>query len=177
MSTLFNMTEDEAKLFDMPVDDRGLLRRFDDAKSNHSAKGVVKWFRKKTVTLDNGADGIDGDAVGVLTAWKPPGLMDGIEMSVITLILDKIDHGVLDDDGNPTGELYGKMSNSKHWAGDVIKNMAEIEDDNRVKNVIKAWLEKNVLVEAEYTNDRRKTRIGLKVVAENRPDRPQEVFT
>ena len=90
---------------------------------------MVKWFKKRTVLLDNGADGIDGDAVGVLAAWKPPGLMDGIEMSVITLILDKIDHGVLDDDGNPTGELYGKMSN--RVGRDVIKNMAEIEDDNR----------------------------------------------
>ena len=89
------------------------------------------------------------------------------------MILDKIARGVLDEDGRPTGELYGKASNSKHWAGEVIKDMAEIDDDNRVKNVIKAWLETKVLVEAEYTNDRRKVRTGLQVVRENRPDQPQ----
>ena len=72
----------------MPVDDRGYYVRFDDAKSNHSAKGVVKWF-KRTVTLDNGADRIDGDAVGVLAAWRPPGLMDSVHMGDITLVLGR----------------------------------------------------------------------------------------
>ena len=170
MSTLFGMTEEEASLCNIPSEERGLYVRFDDAKSNHSAKGVVKWFRKNTITLDNGVGDVAGDEVGVLAAWKPPGVMAGVAMDVITLILDKIARGVLDEDGRPTGELYGKTSNSKHWAGEVIKQMAEIDDDDRAKNIIKAWLENKVLVEAEFTNDRRKTRIGLQVVSENRPD-------
>jgi hypothetical protein len=177
MSTLFGMTEDEAKLYGVPADDQVKYVRFDDAKSNHSAKGNAKWFEKKTVRLNNGIEPLPGDDVGVLSQWKPPGIMEGIEMHIITLILDKIAHGVFDEDGNPTGELYGKVSSSKQWAGEVIKNMAGIDDDNRAKSIIKTWLEKNVLVEAEYTNDRRKTRIGLQVVSENRPDRPQEVYT
>lgn len=167
MSTLFGMTEDEAKMMNVPVDDRGSYVRFDDAKSNHSSKGVVKWFQKKTIRLDNGNERIGGDDVGVLTHWKPPGVMDGVGMSTITLILNKIARGVTDDDGNPTGELYGKLSNSKHWAGEIIKDMAEIDDDGRAKSVIKAWLENKVLIEAEYRNSQRKLRTGLQVVSEN----------
>ena len=78
MSTLFGMTEDEAKICNIPDDERGYYVRFDDAKSNHSNKGVVKWFRKKSITLDNGNERISGDEVGVLTAWKPPGVMAGV---------------------------------------------------------------------------------------------------
>ena len=48
--------------------------------------------------------------------------------------------------------------------------MAEIDDDNRVKSIIKSWLENKVLVEAEYKNSQRKLRTGLQVVSENRPD-------
>ena len=111
-------------MFDVPVDDRGYYVRFDDAKSNHSAKGVVKWFRKRTVTLDNGADGIDGDAVGVLAAWKPPGLMDSVAMPDISLVLDAIARGVLDEDGSPTGQLYSPAPNSgDRYVGKKIENM------------------------------------------------------
>jgi len=177
MSTLFGMTEDEAKLFDVPTDERNLYVRFDDAKANHSKKGVVRWFEKKTVALDNGDGVIAGDEVGVLSAWKPPGLMDNIGMPIITLILDKIARGVTDDDGNQTGELYGKRSNSRCWAGEIIKDMAEMDDDDRAKGLIKLWLENKVLVETEYKNDRRKLRTGLQVIPENRPDRAMENFT
>ena len=106
MSTLFTMSEAEAELFNVKVDDRLTYVRFDDAKSNQSKMGVAKWFEKKSITLNNGIGPIPGDDVGVLVPWNPPGLMDGIGMFDIGLVLDAIGRGVLDDDGQPTGRLW-----------------------------------------------------------------------
>ena len=173
MSTLFNMTEDEAKLLDVLEDDRTDYVRFDDAKSNHSAKGVVKWFRKRTVILDNGNERFGGDEVGVLAPWKPPGLMDSVHMGDITQVLDAIARGVVDDDGAPTGQLYSPATNSDRYVGDQIAAMLGASDE-KAKGMVKAWLESGVLLVVEYDDPKqRKPRKGIRVVAGKRPDMAQ----
>jgi hypothetical protein len=177
MSTLFNMTEPEAALYNVPVEDRQTYVRFDDAKSNHSAKGVVKWFAKKTVSLPNGTAEIPGDEVGVLEPWKPPGVFGGVEMEVITLILDRIDRGVVDDDGQPTGALWRPQARSEHWVGEIFFSALELDsedadDQARVKTMLKQWLENEVLRLVDHRESgQRKPRKAVEVVPENRPDR------
>ena len=109
----------------------------------------MKWFRKRTVTLDNGADGIAGDAVGVLAAWKPPGLMDSVAMPDISLVLDAIARGVLDEDGSPTGQLYSPAPNSDRYVGKKIEKMLGASEE-KARGMVKAWLESGVLESVEY---------------------------
>ena len=60
----------------------------------------------------------------MLAAWKPPGLMDGVAMPDISLMLDKIARGVLDEDGMPTGQLYSPAPNSgDRYVGKKIEAM------------------------------------------------------
>ena len=70
--TFFNMTEDEATAMGVEVDDRVNYVRFDDGKANYSKRGLVRWFEKKTVTLENGTAFIPADDVGVLVPGSRP---------------------------------------------------------------------------------------------------------
>jgi hypothetical protein len=172
LSTLFTMTEDEATAFDVPVDERTTYVRFDDAKANQSRVGMVKWFEKKSVVLNNGTAFAPGDEVGVLVPWKPPGLLDGVSMHTIGLALDTIDRGVLDEDGQPTGQKYGPTAASKaRWVGNVVMQLFGCDED-RAKDVTRVWLKNGVLEAVEYDDPvQRKFRTGVLVVAANRPDR------
>jgi hypothetical protein len=176
MSTLFNMTEAEATLYNVANADRETYVRFDDAKSNHSAKGVVKWFRKGTVTLPNGTAEIPGDEVGVLVPWKPPGAFEDVDMPILTLILDRIARGATTDEGAPAG-LWRTAPQAKNWVGEVFLSALELdgtnEDDRaQVKTMLKQWLDNQVLRIVEFADPgQRKTRKGVEVVPENRPDR------
>jgi AAA domain/Bifunctional DNA primase/polymerase, N-terminal len=177
LSTLFTMTEDEAKLFNIPPEERDQYVRFDDAKANHSAKGRVKWFRKITVSLNNGTGLIAGDDVGVLDPWQPPGIMDGVTARELGLALETIDRGVLADDGRPTGQLFGPTVMSKdRFAGRVLEQMLGIPEE-RAKQMIKAWLESGALYTVEYDDpQQRKPRTGVKFDRNKRPDGAPEVF-
>jgi hypothetical protein len=177
LSTLFTMTEDEAKLFNIPPEERDQYVRFDDAKANHSAKGRVKWFKKITVALNNGTGLIAGDDVGVLEPWQPPGIMDGVTARELGLVLETIDRGVLADDGRPTGQLFGPTVMSKdRFAGRVLEQMLGIPED-RAKQMIKAWLESGTLYTVEYDDpQQRKPRTGVKFDRNKRPDGAPEMF-
>jgi len=177
LSTLFTMTDDEAKLFNIPPEERDQYVRFDDAKANHSAKGKVKWFRKITISLNNGDGFIPGDDVGVLDPWQPPGIMDGVTARELGLALETIDRGVLADDGRPTGQLFGPTVMSKdRFAGRVLEQMLGIPDE-RAKQMIKAWLESGTLYTVEYDDpQQRKPRTGVKFDRNKRPDGAPEVF-
>ena len=177
LSTLFTMTEDEATLFNVPPEERDQYVRFDDAKANHSAKGRVRWFRKITVSLNNGAGLIPGDDVGVLEPWKPPGVMDGVTAHELGLALETIGRGVMDDNGRPTGQLFGPTIMSKdRFAGRVLEQLLGIPEE-RSKQMIKAWLESGALYTVEYDDpQQRKTRTGVKFDPAKRPDIVAEVF-
>lgn len=60
-STLYTMTDKDAKKYSIPSSERHTYIRLDDAKANLSLmSGVARWFRKDTLKLPN------GDDVGVL---------------------------------------------------------------------------------------------------------------
>ena len=171
--TFFNMTEDEATAMGVEADDRVNYVRFDDGKANYSKRGLVRWFEKKTVTLENGTAFIPADDVGVLVPWAPPGPLDGVTMHDIGLALDTIDRGLLDDNGAATGQFYTVKSNNQskeRWAGKVLTRMLGCTDAV-ARTLIKKWLKEDVLEEFDYTDPvQRKPRAGVKTVPKNRPD-------
>lgn len=172
MSTIFGMTDEEAKMMDVPPADRYKYIRFDDAKGSYAlATTHAKWFEKKSVTLNNGNGLVPGDEVGALEPWTPPGLLDTVSIGTIHTIIATIDKGVLDEAGMPTGELYGAHGNSTNWAGKVIQDRAGC-DKAKAKKILEMWLKDGALVEVQYKNANRKDRDGVKAG----PNRPGEVL-
>jgi len=169
ISTIFGMTEEEAKLMDVPSEERNKYVRFDDAKANMSLiTKQARWFEKVSFDLRNGNGLVESDQVGVLKPWSPPGLLDSVSMATIHAILDTINRGVLAEDGRPTGELYGAHGNSSTWAGDVIMDATGC-DKGKAKKILERWMEEGCLVEVQYKNGNRKERAGLKCDPAKRP--------
>lgn len=170
MSTLFAMTADEADVMGIKPEDRVRYVRFDDAKGNHNLMtGKARWFEKATVQLNNGTGLIPGDDVGALIPWKPPGLMDGFTVEALNQVLDVIDAGIRDEDGNKTGQLYGGHPNSKVFVGRVIADHLGC-DEARARKVASTWLETGVLQVADYTDPAtRHRRSGVMSDLQKRP--------
>ena len=87
---LSSMNEEEAGTLGIPVDDRLQYVRLDDAKANLSKRaGKARWFRLSDVTLDNAQPPYQrGDEVGVVGAWEPPNVWNGMQDA--NAILDRI---------------------------------------------------------------------------------------
>lgn len=168
--TLFDMTADEAAAMGIPLEDRTNYVRFDDAKANHNKKGVVRWFEKQSVNLGNGTGFIDGDDVGVLVPWKPPGLLEAFSDRELNLVLDSIDKGVMDDAGTYTGQFYSPRSNGgDRWVGKVLMRMLDVSEES-AKAVVKSWLESGLLEVEDYDDPvQRKSRKGVRVDSAKRP--------
>ncbi len=171
VSTLFAMTEDEAKTLSIPPEERGNYVRFDDAKANLSlVSAIAKWFVKKSVTIPNGRELLPGDEVGVLEPWKPPGVLEGFTAQSLNLLLDAIDRGLLNDDGQPSGARYTFARNSKaRWVGDVIETHLRCDEDKAMQ-IARLWKKSGLLVESEY-HDGKQERKGLHVDGSKRPGR------
>lgn len=165
VSTLFGMTKTEAQAMGIKEEERCDYLRYDDAKANlNKLSPYAKWFKKVSVTLDNARDDIPGDDVGALEPWKPPGLMDGITDELITRFMHRVDEGLLDKNGVPTGEYYTISSRKENdyeifrWVGVLVKEFFGIDDDTRAGQMIKAWREAKPprLIEHEYKSKKQR---------------------
>ena len=172
LSTLFDMTEDEASAMSIEPEKRFDYVRFDDAKANHAKKGAVRWFEKVTRQLSNATAFIPADDVGVLVPWTPKDALEGVSTQELGLLLDTIERGLLDDSGAATGQLWSDQVNAKgRWVGKLCVRMLECTDE-AAKNLIREWIKNDVLKVVDYSDPvLRKPRTGLRVVAANRPDR------
>ena len=166
-STLFTMTEEEAKALGIPADERNMYVRFDDAKVNQSLKKEARWFEKVSVTLSNGNGFDDPDQVGALRPWAPPNAFAGCSEREIYNALLMIDRGLEDVEGRMTGERFTHRTNSKEgtdgkrWAGHPVMAALGVNEE-RAKLIIKEWIKNGMLVEDEYEDPvQRKVRRGL----------------
>jgi len=170
--TLFGMTEDEAAAVNIPVEDRSEYVRFDDAKTNYAKIERARWFRKKSVSLDNGNGFVPADEVGVFEPWSPPGALDGVSMHDLGRVLDTIDRGIMNENG-PTGQFYsasGTADEKSRWAGRVMMDLLGCSSVV-ARSLIKDWLKNEVLETFDYLDPaQRRSRKGVKSVPKNRPD-------
>ena len=85
-------------------------------------------------------------------------------------MLDKIARGVLDDDGRPTGQLYGPAPNSDRYVGKKIEAMLGASAEKAAAWSRPGW-NPACLRDVEYDDPKqRKPRKGVRVVAGKRPD-------
>jgi hypothetical protein len=169
VSTLFTMTEKEAGelIPKQPIEDRFKYIRFDDAKANLTLMTFsARWFEKKTVTLPNAGEELPPDEVGVLSPWSPPDPMDGLDVRTVNAIFDLISKGVLDEDGQETGDLFTasrRGRSNKRWAGNVIHQFINC-DDKAAQKIINKWIENKFLEEITAQTSNRKMASGLRVI-------------
>lgn len=161
VSTLFTMTEDEATVFAIRPEDAYRYVRFDDAKANLTLmNGKAKWFEKVSHELPN------GDSVGVLKPWAPPGVFDGVSIDTITGILQTLDQGR--DGGKYLYNVKAGPEITEAWAGSVVMEATGC-DRARATKIISEWLQSGLLVKAEYTHSNRHAKVGVRVDFSKRP--------
>jgi hypothetical protein len=161
VSTLFTMTDEEAALFSLKPDEAHRYVRFDDAKANLTLiTGKARWFEKVSHELPN------GDSVGVLKPWKPPGVFDGVSVETITDILQTIDAGR--EGGKYLYNVKAGPDVTPAWGGHVIMQ-ATACDRARATKIMGEWAKSGLLVQAEYTSEHRKPKMGLRVDFTKRP--------
>src|SRR5262249_14164685 len=96
--TCMPMSEDEAKAFGIPEEDRRDYIRVDSAKVNITkASPHAKWFHLVSVKLDNPTELYpSGDEVQTVEPWTPPATWADVSPTLANKILDDIDRGTPD---------------------------------------------------------------------------------
>jgi hypothetical protein len=172
VSTLFPMTTREAESMGVDDDKRGLYLRYDDAKANLNIKSpFARWFFKQTITLDNASAELPGDDVGVLIPWAPAG--PSVLEAQIVAFFDRVDRGIIDQDGKPTGEFYTfKKGDSARSIIDFAMEFFEIEASATAEKMIEGWRREHRLEQVPYRSPRQR-KARARVISERDPNAPK----
>ena len=153
------MTEDEAKAFGVPEDERRLLFRVDSAKvSLTKPSATTQWFKLASVNLDNGSDTYpNGDEVQTVERWTPPELFEGFSTVDLNKALDRLRAGMGD------GRLYSAAPSAKvRAAWRVLKEICPAQNESRCREIIAAWVKNEVLSIGTYYDEKeRKENEGI----------------
>ncbi len=147
--SLATMSEQEAERLGVDPDHRGSIIRVDNAKLNLAPPPTeAVWLRLVSICLDNGAKDRPADYVQAVERWEAPSPWDGMPMTMVLRILDKIQAGP----GN--GEFYAYAASAKdRWAGSVLMDDAS-RTIGQAKAILKAWKEAGLLTEDSYKSPR-----------------------
>lgn len=182
ISTLFTMSAEDYEVYEDAIkkqfpaqSDKGRFVRFDDAKATFSLMSpTASWFRKVSVGLGNGHDGIPEDEVGVLVPWMPPDPFEDMDCATANRILDEIAVGVRADSGKPTGDPYSlsNKAGTKRWVGVLLQRELTCSPAD-AKKIAEKWFENGVLVEylAPTSTSKGNNSKCLRVVDAMRPGR------
>ncbi len=164
--TLTPMSESEAALFGVSVDDRALLVRLDSGKVNLVRRSPhARWLKLVGVSIGNGNPLYpNGDEVQTVERWMAPDLFEGLSSATLNAILTEIDEGL------PGGKLYSdhpKATDRAAWRI-VAKHVDRTEPQAR--QIIKEWVKNGLLYPCTFFEEgQRKDRQGLRVNATKRP--------
>jgi len=176
VSTLFPMTTREAETMLKPADQdkRGLYLRYDDAKANlNIISPFARWFFKQTITLDNKTPELPGDDVGVLIPWKPEG--PSVLEAQIVAFFKRVDQGIVDQDGQPTGEFYAFDSRGRKTGRSIVdfaQEFFEIETRTAAEKLVDDLKRNKRLEQIQYRSPRQR-RASPRVVSELDPAAPK----
>jgi hypothetical protein len=171
--TLTPMSEAEAKLFNIEPENRRAYVRLDSAKVNIAApSGKAEWFRIVGQPIGNGTDEYpNGDTVQVVEPWSPPDAWTGTTSIELNAILNEIDHGLVDEDGKPTGQRYSNSPKAdKRAVLPVVQKHYPDKPEGLCRTIIHAWLDTGLLYPEDYDDPvEYRKRKGLKVDNSKRP--------
>jgi hypothetical protein len=176
VSTLFPMTEKESELLltEQQRNDRSLYLRYDDAKANLNLTTVVaRWFKKRDIKLDNAdEDGQDADQVGTLVSEQLQRSSENFLEVDIIRFLKSVDRGMLDKDGNSTGEYYtfetrkAKEHELSRYVGDFAKEFFKFPSLNQAAQYINKLVDKKRLRDGPKYKSKRSRHERTRCVSE-----------
>jgi hypothetical protein len=113
-----------------------------DDKHNMAPPEVADWFEIIGVSLNNANDVHEADSVGVVTQWKPPGAMDGVDATHLFAVQRALNGGTYwANSQSPTG-----------WAGEAVANIMKLDvadprSKKKIEGMLKVWLRSGALKE------------------------------
>jgi hypothetical protein len=134
---LNTMTKKEAGEFRVTSERRRYFKVENGKSSMFVPSDEADWFESKPVSLGNGFGGSDGDSVGAVTRWEPPGTFENITHVMIGVALDTVRKGVWRHDVR-----------SPAWVGKAIASVLDLDADEQkdtLKRIIKQWITNNIL--------------------------------
>jgi hypothetical protein len=171
--TCLQMTEEEARAFDISQEDRRDYIRVDSGKVNIArASRNARWFHLVNVPLDNEtAQYPGGDQVQTVEPWKPPDAWIGTTSMGLNAVLTDIARGPVDANGKPTGRRYSEHPSATGRAvWPVVQKHYPAKTEAQCKEIIRRWMEEGLLYPDEYDDPiDYKKRNGLYVDDSKRP--------
>jgi hypothetical protein len=166
--TLTYMSEEEAKLYSIPVENRRLYIRLDSSKVNIvEQSGKPTWFRFIGVPIGNATPQYpNGDTVQTVEPWSPPETWAGISTETLNVILTAIERGTEE------GQRYsaGPKTGEARAAWRVVQRHCPDKTEGQCREIIRQWLKTELLVPKEYYDPvQRKDLSGLHVNDSKRP--------
>lgn len=146
------MSEKDADRLGLEPDERRFHIRADNAKLNLAPPpSEAVWLRLESVDLPN------GDKVQAARRWDPPSPWGNLPMKMIVQTLDAIAAG------RPNGDLWSPRKEAKDgWVGRVVVDMTAVTEGQALE-IVRQWLDTNLLTVEEFKNADRQMRKGIKV--------------
>src|SRR5262249_49195212 len=166
--TCMPMSEDEAKAFGIPEEDRRDYIRVDSAKVNITkASRHAKWFHLVSVKLDNPTELYpSGDEVQTVEPWTPPATWADVSPTLANKILDDIDRGT--PDGRKYSDHHKADDDRQAWR--IVQSHLPDKTDAQCREIIKTWRKNDLLTSREYDDPvQRRPQMGLFVNPAKRP--------
>lgn len=130
---------------------RSFFRMYSDKANMAPPAEISDWYEIKNVMLPN------GDHVGVVTSWDPPGAFDDVTIAHLSTVQKRIHDGEWRED-----------IRSPNWAGYVVAEVLGLDADDptakqRIKTLLKTWIENKALRVDFITDEKRRERRVVRV--------------
>jgi hypothetical protein len=148
------MSAEEAKTLQVPACDRkSYFKVYDDKNNKAPPAAKAEWYQFQSIGLGNAGVGSDGpeDQIGALQRWNAPDLFAGVTARQLLNIQEAI---------NNDPDNCRKHSASNRWVGKKIAWVLDMNIDNegdveRIKEMLKAWLDTGALRTVERQTEKR----------------------
>lgn len=153
------MSKEEAERAGIGEDQRRLHFRTDGGKANlaPAASGGSSWYRLASVTLPNGPKiggvPLEGDSVGVVTAWQWPDAMENVTVSHLREVQRRA----------AQSGPWRESVQSPDWIGNLVGEVMGLDptvpkDRTTIKTALKTWLASGMFKVKVLTDEQRKER-------------------
>lgn len=143
------MTKEEGERAGIEPDKRGFYFRTQNDKANLAPPEGADWHRMNNVVLDN------GDSVGVACPWEWPDSFEGVSTHHLKEVQQRVSMG-----------RFRKSSQAKDWVGFLIADITGLDPVKhraRINDIVKTWLETDMLREVEGQDEKRMTKLFVEV--------------
>ena len=152
------MSKDDAEKTGVPEKHRRSYFRCENGKANmRPASDETDWCKFISVSLENETPDDRADEIGVVTAWKRPGLFDNMAASDLFKIQKVI-----------AGGSWREDYRSPEWAGIAVAKILDLDvtnpaDRKRITAMLKTWIENKVLKIVEKPDAKRRPKRFVEV--------------